>query len=436
MPYFRTLHSLCFHALGLTNSDVMTGPRVREFGDWLGLRLSTYRDMDDGSTFGFTEGDRALFMENLSRVTMQPLRDMYNRNPDALTWRLVDRVSRGLVEYKKETAVLDFTDMLQLFVSGGWAPQLEVVFVDEAQDLSLLQWRVVDQLAKSARRVVVAGDDDQAIYRWAGAAVEHFVALEGREEVLGQSWRVPPDVQAIAASMILGVRNRRDKSWRAAEHEGCLERRGDIGTVDLSGGDTLILVRNVFLLREIEMQVRREGYIYMTRGALSVGTQTARAIKTWESLRRGGHCTAEQVRDVYQMMSSGVGFRRGYKMLPGVADDEMLSMSWLLESGGLLRTDEWYHALDRVPRDDISYIRAALARGEKLDSPSVRLSTIHGSKGGEADHVVLVPDMARRTHEEMLSQPEDERRVWYVATTRARRRLTLLKPMKKHHYVL
>ena len=70
------------------------------------------------------------------------------------------------------------------------------------------------------------------------------------------------------------------------------------------------------------------------------------------------------------------------------------------------------------------------------DKPRIRLATIHGSKGGEADHVVLLPDMARRTHEEMLVQPEDEARVWYVAATRARRQLTLVKPRDKLHYVI
>jgi superfamily I DNA/RNA helicase len=133
LPYFRTLHSLCFHTLGLTRADVMEGARIREFGDWIGLRLSEFRSMDDSTMFGFTEGDRAMFMENLSRVTMTPLRDMYDRNPDGLSWRMVERVSRGLAEFKKAQHVLDFTDMLQMFIDGDWSPPLEVVFVDEAQ---------------------------------------------------------------------------------------------------------------------------------------------------------------------------------------------------------------------------------------------------------------------------------------------------------------
>lgn len=434
LPYFRTLHSLCFHSLGMTQSDVMSGARVKEFGDWLGLRLSTFRSMDDSSMFGFTEGDRALFMENLSRVTMTPLRELYDRNPDDLPWRLVDRVSRGLVEFKKSTGVLDFTDMLKLFVDGGWSPPLEVVFVDEAQDLSMLQWQVVEQISKKARRVVIAGDDDQAIYRWAGAAVEHFVSLEGVSQVLGQSWRVPPEPQKVASELIGRVSNRREKEWSAAEHEGVVERRGDLGTVDLSGDDILILTRNVFSLRKAESEIRREGYLYTSRGKSSVSEETIDAIRLWESLRKGEEITSDECRKIYNLMSSDKGFRRGYKKLPGVEEDKMVDIDWLEKFGGLLTREPWFKALDRVPGDDINYVRAALSRGEKLEKPRIRLSTIHGSKGGEAEHVILLPDMARRTYDEMLDNPEDEARVWYVGVTRTKNKLSIVKPENKLHY--
>ena len=71
--------------------------------------------------------------------------------------------------------------------------------------------------------------------------------------------------------------------------------------------------------------------------------------------------------------------------------------------------------------------RAALARGDKPgDRPRVVVSTIHGSKGAEADHVVVLKDMAKRTHREMEQLVDDEVRVWYVAVTRAKRRLTIV----------
>ena len=69
-------------------------------------------------------------------------------------------------------------------------------------------------------------------------------------------------------------------------------------------------------------------------------------------------------------------------------------------------------------------------------SPRIRLSTIHGSKGGEADEVVLLTDMATRTHREALLDPDSESRVWYVAATRARQTLTVVRPSTEKHFTL
>lgn len=434
LPYFRTLHSLCFRTVGMSQSDVFDGKKVLEFGDWLGLRLSETQRLDDTTKFGFTDGDRALFMENMARVMGRPLRQVYDQNPDGLPWSLVDRVARGLAEFKKARNLHDYTDMLQMFVDAQWSPPLEVVFVDEAQDLSWLQWRVVGELSRQARRVVVAGDDDQAIYRWAGADVDQFVRMEGRVEVLGQSWRVPPEVQVVASEVVARIRHRRPKAWRPSEHSGLVRRTSSVLDEIATGDDILVLARNAFSLRNMATQLRREGLLFEFRDEPSIPRNVLTAVRSWEKLRRGESVSADIVRLVYSQMTSGRGYRRGFKSLPGVPGDQMVDMKWLVSSGGLLTSMPWFDALDRIPRDESAYLRSAVQRGEKPDSPRIRLATIHGSKGGEADHVVLLPDMARRTHEEMLSQPEDEARVWYVAATRARRQLTLVKPRDRLHY--
>jgi DNA helicase-2/ATP-dependent DNA helicase PcrA len=83
--------------------------------------------------------------------------------------------------------------------------------------------------------------------------------------------------------------------------------------------------------------------------------------------------------------------------------------------------------MDRLPRDDVSYIIKARQRGEKLKArPRVRISTIHSAKGGEADHVVLFKEVARRTARETEQNPDPERRVQYVAVTRAKEKLTIV----------
>src|SRR5690606_371122 len=108
-------------------------------------------------------GDRCLFMENLARVRGIPLVEQYKLDDDNLPWSMVDEVSRGLIEFKRAKGLHDSTDMLVEFARSEWNGGIEKLFVDEAQDLSRLQWMVVEKLASKASKVVIAGDDDQAI---------------------------------------------------------------------------------------------------------------------------------------------------------------------------------------------------------------------------------------------------------------------------------
>ena len=436
LPHFRTLHSMCFHSLGMSNADVFEGRKLMEFGDWIGVQLTQSLRMDDSTLFGFTNGDRALHIENMARVMCVPLRELYDRNHDGLSWTFVDRISRGLKKFKEAKHLLDYTDMLEMFANGDWAPELDVLIVDESQDLSMLQWKVVDKLASRSSRTIVAGDDDQAIYRWAGAAVEHFVEMRGETRVLGQSWRVPTKIQELSDELIQKVKHRRNKEWRAKDSEGEIERIASVFDVDYSGSDILVLARNVFSLRTLSNHLRRQGHQFDLRSTPSIKPALINSVRRWEDLRRGKEITVEEARILYEHMSSGKGVKRGFKKIPGVDDDLVVNLDWLKKNAGLQTDRVWYEALDRIPREETNYIRAIVQRGETLGKSNIRLSTIHGSKGGEADHVILIPDMARRTHEEMMVNPEDEARVWYVGVTRTRQKLTLVKPRDSLYYTL
>lgn len=441
-PHFRTIHSLCFRQLGLKSSDILANNAFRKFADWCGIRVTGRAWSDDGLLTGFESGDRILFMENLARIREIPLRQQFDEDDDGQTWSEVDRVARSLVKYKKHHGLLDYTDMLSEFVASDIRVQLDVLLVDEAQDLSSLQWRVVERLARDARRVVVAGDDDQAIYRWAGADVEHFIDLPGESRVLGQSWRCPPFIQMLSGEIINRVQHRRPKVWapRKDAKSGGLTRVAMFDDADVADEwregvatpPVLVLARNAYVLREqVEPVLRAQGMVYEIGGRTSLNLGALAAAESWERLRRGTPVTLGEAREMYQYLSGLTSIKRGFKNLPTFGDDPdaPVSMRDLIDHGGL-RVDpekKWFNALDKLPSEDMSYMLAARRRGERLRAtPRVKLSTIHSAKGGEADHVVLMTEMARRTHKEMEANPEDEMRVWYVATTRTREKLTLV----------
>jgi superfamily I DNA/RNA helicase len=429
-PYFSTVHSLCFRQLGLKRGDVLEGVKMKDFARFAGVRISG-RLSEDGTWAGYDDGDRILFMENLARIRGVPLRDAYDRfGDDDLPWAKVQVVTAALREFKRARGLMDFTDMLLEFVRSGIQVKLDFLGVDEAQDLSWAQWRVVDSVAQHSRRQVVAGDDDQAIYRWAGADADHLILMAGDVEVLGQSWRVPRSVQRVALGIVPHIGRRRDKPWVArAGGDGAVEQTPHVQNVDFGTGNVLVLTRNVYILTEqIEPWLRQQGIVYERNGRSSIPAGLLDVIQDWEALRGGAGRTASAVRRVFESMTAGRGYRRGFGRLPGREDDEIVSKDELLREGTLLTGQPWFDALDKLPKQDTEYVRAARARGEKITAkPRVTISTIHGSKGGEADHVVLLTEMAARTYREMRSAPQDEARVWYVGATRAREKLTIVR---------
>jgi hypothetical protein len=226
-------------------------------------------------------------------------------------------------------------------------------------------------------------------------------------------------VQEVAQRVIGRVRRRRDKDWRAREEEGEVRCVRTFSDSDVDWEDILVLARNDFVLREeVEPELRRRGIVWERHGRPSVDQVLLDAVTDWERLRRGDVLPAEAAARALRW-TSAVRVRA----LPGGE----WTLARLRTEVGLTTDAIWHEALDRLPPGEARYILAARQRGERLrQRPRVRLSTIHGSKGGEADHVILFREVARRSWEELERRPEDEARVWYVGVTRARRTLTLV----------
>ena len=78
------------------------------------------------------------------------------------------------------------------------------------------------------------------------------------------------------------------------------------------------------------------------------------------------------------------------------------------------------------------YYRRCRGNGYTLQAaPKCSISTIHAAKGGEAEHVIVLSDMAYRSFQEYVKTPDYERRVAYVGITRAKERLTIVQPQTK-----
>jgi DNA helicase II / ATP-dependent DNA helicase PcrA len=433
--YFRTLHSLALMQTSIKFENIMSDQHYRELSQTVGITLNGTRSkaFDEDLPTAVSKKDPILGLINLARLKKTTLRDEYNKSSIDIPWNTIDYIDRSFLDYKHHMGLYDFTDMLEVFIkeSANCCPKFKVTFLDEAQDLSPLQWDLAHILDKNSERMYCAGDDDQAIYRWAGADVDQFISLDGGSETLEQSYRIPSSVHTLAENVAKRIHRRFPKTYLPRAEKGSVERINSLDNLDFSHGNWLILSQAGYHLQSVASDLKSNGYLFNYKGNRSIGEKLSNAVNGWEQLRKGKEVSGAVARKIYSYMSAGKHVQRGFKKLPLLDDAEFVTLDGLIKNHGLLAEKQmiWSQAMDKIPETDRAYVTALLRRGEKFNaSPRITVSTIHGSKGGEADNVVLLTDLSPAAENEMHINPDDMHRVFYVGVTRARQNLYIVDP--------
>jgi superfamily I DNA/RNA helicase len=431
--YFRTLHSLALHLTGIRTEQIMQREHYKELSHAIGVTLMTNNIGGDDFLDLNKATDPILSIIDLARLKKIPLREQYNQSEIDEVWNTVHYVSESLTKYKKLYKLFDFTDMLELFSkkAQSFKYRFKLTFLDEAQDLSPLQWDIAHILDDMSDKMYCAGDDDQAIYRWAGADVDHFINLDGGSETLQTSFRIPAQVHEVAENISRRISNRFPKQYTPRTDSGSVKRINSLDSLDMSEGSWLVLAQSGYHLTPIAHDLRSSGYLFNYRGHRSIGEKIADAVNGWEGLRKNKEVSGKTARNIYSFMSLKERVTRGYKKLPALGDEDLVDLDTLIANHGLLAERDmiWHIAMDKLPEQDRAYIIALLRRGEKFNGdPRITVSTIHGSKGGEADNVVLFTDLSPAAEKAARDNPDDLHRVFYVGVTRTKENLFIVEP--------
>jgi DNA helicase-2/ATP-dependent DNA helicase PcrA len=307
-------------------------------------------------------------------------------------------------------------------------PRLEALIIDEAQDLSPLQWRLVEQLALRSQRCFLAGDDDQAIYNWAGADVDSFLNFSGQIKVLEQSYRVPAKIHRLANAVVHRIKKRQPKEWRAREEAGSIHYYADWHDVNVAQGDWLILAAANYMLSDMYDWLKGQGLLFERYGQRSIPESVLTAVIGWERLRKGQEIPFPVVQTIYKYLDSKL-VKHGYKNLKTADPAAMYTLDYLKEKHGLLSDAIWHEALTKIAENQRHYLIAILRRGSRLTGKvPIKLSTIHAAKGGEADNVLLMADLTTKFAKEYDRNADDINRLLYVGITRAKQTLHIVLP--------
>ena len=188
-----TLHSACFHALGRPPiAEAHVDDWNRENPRFPITPVSRDRRLE-GENANTEEdpvlkaGDGLLQQLNYCRGKMIAPESWPNSVRDFhLRWG----------QYKASNGLLDFSDLIDTaLLDLEFAPNKPAVIIaDEAQDLNPMQLALVRKWGRRADHFVLAGDDDQTIYAWAGASPEAILHPEIPEDhkiFLTKTQRVP-----------------------------------------------------------------------------------------------------------------------------------------------------------------------------------------------------------------------------------------------------
>lgn len=424
--YFRTIHSLTFQQLALEPNMVMSQNNWEEFGATIGMKIT---NAPEGEVGGIP-GSEFLSAVQFSRLRKKTLRSVCQEM--RIKYSEAEYVASNLIAFKRERGLVDFTDMLESYRTEGVVPPIDYLIVDEGQDLSTLQWQVVDRISERVADIWIAGDDDQAIYEWAGADVERFLKLEGKKIILPISYRLKRNIFDVTQKVVKTIRKRFDKEWDPHSEGGVVDRANGIEQIDLDKGEWYLLARNHYLLKPLRQHLHSKGYPYLEHDVSSTDNPNVRAMIHWEALRRGGKVDVVTLKAIWSRLKPKFKANR-----LNIDPEAEVTLANLREHYGLLTEAPWYEVMTFSPFE-IEYYRACRQRGEKLLArPRITLSTVHGVKGGQADNVFLMTDMAPKSYEALVRHKSDEeKRVFYVATSRAKERLIINNPVSPRYFDL
>jgi DNA helicase-2/ATP-dependent DNA helicase PcrA len=232
-PQISTFHSHCVRVLRRHARKLGYPERfaIYDRGDQESLARTVLRDIKVASE-SLRPGDLIFQIGQWKTHGVRP--------PDAARLARDDKqhlAAMGYRRYQKALAnagAVDFDDLLllteELFEKFPDARRAEAalfdhLLVDEYQDTSGTQYRIIKALAADHRNLCVVGDDDQSIYGWRGAEVEHILRF-GKDwpdaKVIRLEWnyRSTAAILDFANRLIAFNRHRHDKELKAARAGG------------------------------------------------------------------------------------------------------------------------------------------------------------------------------------------------------------------------
>lgn len=469
-----TIHSLCFRSIGMPE---VVDPKKHqtEFCKKYGLEYDAPQkiNVEDASNEDiFTSEDASeLKIGNIIFSFYDVLRNRFIKDIDEITERefnsywsktfLSDplREKRMYInpyyflkewkEWKESNNLIDFGDMLMIALKQKMDLNVDILIIDEFQDLFPLQYQLYKTWIKG-KEVFIAGDDDQAIFNFAGADAEFL--LKERDDAsqikkLDISHRLPTNILKFCRNFIEeNVHNREPKNFITMISGGNVSfiNYDQIRDYFKPEKKTFFLFRtNYYKYEFIKKFLWENNIIYLNTRGPNIWNQTTTIplYNIFVNLKKGLPILHEDLKFLLKYVRSKKYLERGLKTK--LDKDEIQQPSYTVNDMKRIGIQREFFT---EPLSNIisSFIKLGDTSKKVLSNQEfthliTRINTfagtIHSVKGWEADDVFLFTDIPKIFETQALSSTKDwenEARVLYVGMSRARERLFLIPSVWRH----
>lgn len=439
--YFKTLHAMAFRLLGLDASSLLSETGMKDFAHSQGLRITGDYIRKKGLPHRMTPGDKIMQVIGVSELCNKSIRDyMIENNIHDIPINIVEKVAHNYKAFKILNSQYDYTDMLIMAKNTDIeVPELDYLFIDEAQDLSSLQWILVNKLASKAEHIIIAGDDKQAVNSFSGADVDTFLSLPGRVETLKQSYRTPKLVYDAANKLVEKMTTYRKEGavWKPRRIEGTYNIVSSLPLDKIQkGGDWLILARGGYQLQTLanelyKIEADQKPILFTLNNMPPIDLDAYAIIWLYKRYNK------DMIRNLVSPPDSRstpdqVANKKKYQRIL----NKFIRNAFPLEEAA---NKEWHEIFVNEDPVKLRYLQKTYPLyesygDEMFKRATVRLMTIHSAKGREADNVVVYLNVPKTVSDTLRYDDSDiEIKVFYVAITRAKQNLYLYQDKKQRY---
>jgi superfamily I DNA/RNA helicase len=296
---------------------------------------------------------------------------------------------------------------------------VKAAFIDEAQDLTALQWEVCRTAFSKCEKVFISGDDLQTLFCHSGALPQVLINFSKRYPTvkLEKSYRLSREVYRFARNIVGFIGEKVDKDFEPVKDvEGFVNDITDRNELynrifddyrkngkKFIPGRWYFLFRNNLFISTVADELEKRTIPYHTSSGFVIPRQDLARIRRYYNYRRQGFGSPEAFKR----------FCEEYKIR---------DINSVFTESELIPSERRYTYMNYIDNHTLEKLEE-MAEQE----PFLLLSTIHRVKGGEADYTAVFLDCTRKVAGNQFQNADEELRVLYVACTRARTGLYLVR---------